>query len=339
MRIGVLTLPSEEVRDDAPPASPVKGGTRVERARSVAQQEATTTAIAAVLKGAGHEMVEIPVGPSFMERVRSASTDIVFNTHSGATGRASQFQVCATMDLVGVKYTGSGALAHAFGLAKHMTKKALGYDGVPTPPFQAFCGPDEPISPALRFPVIVKPAYEGSSVGIADDSVVGEERELRRVLRRALETYGAPVLAEEFIEGREFTVGVLGNSPPRGLPVVEVDFAAAGRGMRGFYSHELKSQDLVRTRCPARIPGDLAARLQELAVAAFRSLECCDYARVDFRVDAHEKPYVLEVNTLPGMKEGFSDFPKAAAAAGYSYGDLVMTILGLACERYGLVEA
>ncbi|MEW6301472.1 MAG: D-alanine--D-alanine ligase, partial [Thermodesulfobacteriota bacterium] len=148
--------------------------------------------------------------------------------------------------------------------------------------------------------------------------------------------YGGPVLAEEFIEGREFTVGVLGNRPPKALPVVEVNFAAAGRGARGFYSHELKSQDVIGTECPANVEVSLAEELQRLAVEAFRALECSDCARVDFRVDGEGRPYILELNTLPGMKERYSDFPKAAAVAGYSYERLVLALLDLAAERHGI---
>ncbi|MDI7248423.1 MAG: ATP-grasp domain-containing protein [Bacillota bacterium] len=335
MRVGVLTLDPEEARTTRP-ARPGKGGTELERARSIAQQDATTAAISRILAEAGHEVVEIPVDDQFMERLRTVDIDIVFNTYAGAAGRASQFQVCAVMDLVGVRYTGSAAQVHALGLAKHTTKKVLRHDGLPTPAFQTFHRPQTPLDPALRFPLIVKPAQEGSSVGISEDSVVDDERALRRVLDRTLAAYGGPVLAEEFIEGREFTVGVLGNRPPRALPVVEVDFASAGRGTRGFYSHELKSQDVVGTGCPASIREALAEEIQRLAVGAFQALECSDCARVDFRVDGQGRPHILELNTLPGMKEGYSDFPKAAAVAGYSYERLVLTLLELAVERHGL---
>ena len=335
MRVGVLTLAPEE-RHATGPARPGKGGTEVERGRSIAQQEATTAAISRILAEAGHEVVEISVDDRFMERLRAAGIDIVFNTYAGAAGRASQFQVCAVMDLVGVRYTGSSAEVHALGLAKHTTKKILRHEGLPTPAFQAFYTPETPLDAMLRFPLIVKPAREGSSVGISEDSVVDDERTLRHVLERTLAAYGGPVLAEEFIEGREFTVGVLGNRPPMALPVVEVNFAAAGRGARGFYSHELKSQDVIGTECPANIEVSLAEELQRLAAQAFRALECSDCARVDFRVDREGRPYILELNTLPGMKEGYSDFPKAAAVAGYSYERLVLALLDLAAERHGI---
>lgn len=339
MQVGVLTVVSPDGVEREPgdaPALPGSTGTQVERFRSIAQQETTTAAVSRILLQSGHEVVEIPVDGRFMERLRDADVDIVFNTYSGATGRAAQFQVCAVMDLAGARYTGSRAETHALGLAKHTTKKILRHDGLPTPASQTLYGPDDPVDANLRFPLIIKPAREGSSVGISEDSVVASEYELRRVLRRTLTNYEGPALVEEFIEGREFTVGVLGNSPPRALPVVEVDFGAAGRGARGFYSHELKSQDLITTRCPAQISPALTDRLQQLAVAAFRSLECLDYARIDFRVDSCGQPYILELNTLPGMKEGYSDFPRAAAAAGYTYQGLILALLGIAAERHGL---
>ncbi len=318
------------------PSSPASARAQDERSRGVAQQETTTVAISRILSEAGHEVVEVPVDERLMERLRDARVDIVFNTYAGATGRATQFQVCAMMELLGFRYTGSSAATHALGLAKHITKKILRHDGLPTPGWQTFCEPDEPLDASLRFPLIVKPSSEGSSAGVSEDSVVDAEGELRRALRSTLDCYGTPALAEEFIEGREFTVGVLGNSPPRALPIVEVDFAGSAESGRGFYSHALKSHDAIPTRCPAQIPATLRESLEKLAVAAFRSLECLDYARVDFRVDNRGQPYILELNTLPGMKEGYSDFPRAAAAAGYSYAELVLRVLDMAARRHGL---
>lgn len=339
MKVGVLTAASPEgVGRSLGDVQGMPGSieTQAERSRSLAQQETTTAAVFRILLESGHEVVDIPVDGRFMERLTEADVDIAFNTYSGATGRAAQFQVCAVMDLVGTRYTGSRSEVHALGLAKHTTKKVLRHDGLPTPSSQSLYAPDDPVGANLRFPLIVKPAREGSSVGISEDSVVASQDQLGRVLRRTLANYEGPVLVEEFIEGREFTVGVMGNSPPSALPVVEVDFAAAGRGARGFYSHELKSQDLVAIRCPAQISPAQTDRLQQLAVAAFRSLECLDYARVDFRVDSCGQPYILELNTLPGMKEGYSDFPRAAAAAGYTYRGLILALLSIAAERYGL---
>ncbi|MEW6230607.1 MAG: hypothetical protein AB1700_21410, partial [Bacillota bacterium] len=132
----MLTVVSPEGVEREPgdvPALPGSTGTQVERFRSIAQQETTTAAISRILSESGHEVVEIPVDGCFMERLRDANVDIVFNTYSGATGRAAQFQVCAVMDLVGARYTGSRAETHALGLAKHTTKKILRHDGLPTP--------------------------------------------------------------------------------------------------------------------------------------------------------------------------------------------------------------
>lgn len=324
MRVGVLVPVTE-------------GKSReVEGLRSAARGHETAAAVSRILSASGHRVAEIPVDRYFAQRLMSANVDIVFNTYSGGTRRAGQFQVCAVMDLLGVRYTGSYSQTHALGLAKHTTKKILGHDNLPTPAWQTLYETSDPIDAGLRFPAIVKPACEGSSAGISDDSVVHDEEALRRVLARTLASYGAPVIVEEYIEGGEFTVGVLGNSPPRVLPVAEVDLARARPGTCGLYSHELKARDLVALQCPARVREALRDWLHELALAAFRSLECRDYARVDFRVDVRGQPYILELNTLPGLQDGYSDFPRIAAAAGYTYPDLILALLEIAAHRHGL---
>ncbi len=335
MRVGLLVCaPSHERVEPFGPTE--RDDEEVEARASATTQRAAAAEISRVLAGSGHRVTEIIVDRYFAQRLQSADVDIVFNTYPGRSRRAEQFLACALMEFLSVRFTGSSSRTHALGLAKHTAKKVLAHDGLPTPAFFTVSSMSDPVRCDLRFPVIVKPACEGSSMGIFHDNVVDHEDALARVLARTLANYGAPALIEEFIEGREFTVGVLGNSPPRAMPVAELDFSRLPRSARAVYSRDAKRRDLVPLKCPAQVPGALEERLQELAVRAFRSLDCHDYARVDFRVDAGGRAYVLEVNTLPGLKHGYSDFPRIAAAAGYSYPELILNLLDIAVRRYGL---
>jgi len=142
-------------------------------------------------------------------------------------------------------------------------------------------------------------------------------------------TFHQPALIEEFISGREFTVGVLGGDQPRILPPVEILF---NRGS-GFYSQAVKSQDGVETKCPADVEPFVLRRIEETVLGAFKALECRDYARIDVRVDADGIPYVIDVNTLPGLEPNYSDYPKAAKAAGIEFKELVEHLLNCALQR------
>ncbi|MBZ0305424.1 MAG: hypothetical protein K8I82_05090, partial [Anaerolineae bacterium] len=210
----------------------------------------------------------------------------------------------------------------------------------------------------LRFPMFVKPSREGTSMGASVESVVYTVAQLREQVARQLEKYKQPILAEHFIQGREVTVGLLGNVevinarrlnersgfadlPPSltFLPALEVDFEAHGEG--GVYSSYLKTGIEVedfKYLCPAPLEADAWHELQRLAASVFRVLDCKDVSRVDFRLDAEQddKPYILEINPLHGLYPGFSDLTLQARAAGWSYERLINTIVDVAAARHGL---
>jgi D-alanine-D-alanine ligase len=256
-------------------------------------------------------------------------------------------------------------LTLALALDKPMTKRVLTYHDLPTPPFQVFERMDEPLDPAfgqsglLQFPLFVKPSREGTGMGVSAESIVHDESQLRTQLQRTFERYQQPVLVERFIEGREVTVGIIGNlrSPVawripededaprilRGLhffPPLEVDMTAYPEEEAGVYTSRIKVEMAHEFHylCPAPLDADLVEELNWLAAATFRVTGCLDVARVDFRLDANEgdKPHILEVNPLPGLNPGYSDLCIESAADGWQYEELINEILNLAIERYGL---
>jgi D-alanine-D-alanine ligase len=256
-------------------------------------------------------------------------------------------------------YTGSQVLTLALALDKPMTKRVLAYHDLPTPSFQVFERLDEPLDAGLHFPLFVKPSREGTGMGVSAESIVRDEGQLRHQLRRVFERYDEPALVERFIEGREVTVGLVGNlrSPvawrlpedeeaarvTRGLhffPVLEVDMGAYPAEEAGIYTSRIKV-DMAHDfhyLCPAPLDDDLVQELNWLAAATFRVTGCLDVARVDFRLDAGDgdKPYILEVNPLPGLNPGYSDLCIEAEADGWTYEQLINGILDLAVERYEL---
>jgi len=213
----------------------------------------------------------------------------------------------------------------------------------------------------MTFPLFVKPSREGTGMGVSAESIVHNEEQLRAQLRRQFEKYDQPILVEHFIEGREVTVGLVGNltwpvarrlpddleAPriSRGLhffPPLEVDMSRYPAEEAGVYTSRIKTE-LVHTfhyLCPAPLPEETVQELNWLAAATFRVTGCFDVGRIDFRLDAHDnnKPYILEINPLPGLNPGYSDLPLEAQADGWTFEQLVNRILEEAVHRYDLTE-
>ena len=301
--------------------------------------ERTIEAIAAGLRQAGHKVTFLEGDESLYGRLLKGHFDIAFNICEGHRGDSRESHVPATLEMLGIPYTGSKVLCLALTLDKPMAKRVLAFHGLPTPPFQVFDTPDEPVDLGLSYPLFVKPVGEGTGMGINGNSVVRDQGELRRQLRWLIGTYGQPALVEEFIEGREITVGVLGNERLRVLPPLEVDLSRCPPEERGIYTGRIKSElpDLPLYVCPTALTEGQEEELRGLAVAAYRALDCLDVARVDFKLDADdgERPYILEVNPLPGLSPGVSDLVFEAEAEGMNHAELINAILGAALERYG----
>ncbi len=320
--------------------------------------EETVEGIQRALSEAGHVVTCLEADASLPDSVRAARPDICFNIAEGLRGDARESHVPALLEMLGVPYTASKVLTHAISLDKAMTKRIWRDYGLPTAPFQCCDTADAPLDPALAYPLFVKPAREGSGMGINADSIVHDEGALHRQVGWVITTYHQPALVERYLPGREFTVGLVGNrrlpgrevhtGPVPGwyddrgyhvFPVLEID---TGRGqVRGIYNAEAKGYAITSDEapgylCPADIPSTLAARLHDLAVAAFEAIGGLDVSRVDFRLGDDGEPYLVEINTLPGVNPIVSDLVIAARAEGVAYETLINEILNLALARYGI---
>jgi len=278
------------------------------------------------------------------EKLRRGNFDFVFNIAEGVRGDARESHLPAMLEMLGIPYTGSGVTTLAITLDKRRTKEVLFSKGIRTPRFQLIQTFEEYLS-GLEFPLFVKPNGEGSSRGITAQSLVNSKEELKLAVSKIAKTYHQPVLVEEYLEGREFTLGLLGNSPPKVLPIVEVGFDHLPEDAPRFDCYEVKwVYDSVKTgfdttSCPAVVDEDLKRKIEDAAVRTFQALGIRDLCRIDFRLDREGEPSVIDVNALPGLIPDpleNSRFPKAAYAAGYSYQDLVGSIFEAALEREGI---
>jgi D-alanine-D-alanine ligase len=321
--------------------------------------DVTVEAIVAALESAGHRATFLEGNLSLIDTLPKLRPDLCFNICEGHWGDSRESQVPALLEMLRIPYTGSGVLTLALTLDKPMTKRVLAFHELPTPAFQVFERADEPLDPDLVFPLFTKPSREGTGMGISGASVVWDEAGLQDQLTMQLTHYRQPILVERFIRGREVTVGVIGNlmgpvakrvpgderaervfQGLRFLPPLEVNFAAYPASEGGIYTNRMKTEwaNDFRYLCPAPLEPPLLQELNWLTAAVFRVTGCLDVARVDFRLDADNdnRPYILEVNPLPGLYPRLSDLVLEADAANISYNSLINEILGAACARYGL---
>ncbi len=318
--------------------------------------EETIAAITAALESGGHQVTFVEGDVTLYDRLQQLRPDFCFNITEGHFGDSREAQVPAILEMLRLPYTGSRVLTLALCLDKPMTKRVLTYHDLPTPPFQVFERVDETLDPKMHFPMFVKPTREGTGMGVSAESIVYDEEQLLRQLPRLFERYDQPVMAERYIEGREVTVGVVGNlSSPvawrmpedeearrisRGLhflPPLEIDMSRYPPEEAGVYTGKIKTELAhdFHYLCPAPLTEEQLEELNWLAAATFRVTGCLDVARVDFRLDASDgnKPYILEINPLPGLNPEYSDLAIEARADGWRYEELVNRILDEAIER------
>lgn len=324
MRIGI----TYDIKEDAPVDPNLPDDINEEF-----DSPATIEAIAKVLRGLGHQVVLLGDGPEMLQKLLDDPPDFVFNFAEGqGIARSREARVPAVLEMLDIPYTGSDPLTLAVTLDKDCAKRIV--HPVPTPHGCLVRSEDEIDQLAsLPYPVIVKPAWEGSSKGIRKKCLVESPDDLPGVLTNLLRDYRQPVLVEEFIQGDEVTVGVIGNDSPRIIGVMRV--LPLQRTNRFIYSLEVKRNYLeqVRYECPAKLAPDVDAAVRHAALDVYRLLSCRDVARVDFRV-RDGIPYFLEVNPLPGLNPVTSDLVILARLAGWSYERLIETILRSALERH-----
>jgi D-alanine-D-alanine ligase len=240
-------------------------------------------------------------------------------------------------------------MTNAIGLDKPTSKMILEYHGLKTAPFQVLETWDKKLKEDLNFPLILKPSHEGSSIGINWENVVHSEKTLRVKLVEMIEIYRQPILAEKFIDGREFSVGLIGNfsqiEEPLVLPILEIDFSGFPSELGKVLGQKAKSEfdNSSNYICPAEINESLRKKIEKNAKASFKVLGCKDWARLDYRLDNNGELYFLEVNTLPGIdydvaKDEFSFYPMMWYALGKKYTDMIREVIQAAIKRYGLVS-
>jgi D-alanine-D-alanine ligase len=291
----------------------------------------TIDALTRAIESHGHVVVALEATPDLPRLLMSSNVDVVFNIAEGISGRNREAQVPNLCELLGIPYTGSDSATLSISLDKALAKRML--RDVATPQFQLLLTGREKLR-ALRYPVIVKPNAEGTSKGISGRSVVDDEAGVREVAREIIERYGQPALVEEYIQGRELTVGLLGERRPRVLPPMEVVFLNPSD--RAVYDYACKQdwQKHVRYEVPAALTKEELRAVERASRATFMSLGCRDVARVDLRLASDGTAYVIEVNPLPGLTPDFSDLCLISNGAKIDYRTLIGEILSGAIKRW-----
>lgn len=291
----------------------------------------TVKSISESLIRAGHEVIKVPANVDLLRTIVDISqVDLIYCYYTPLENLHLQGNVFAALELLGIPMVGPGMYTQAVGLSKETTKTILRSLGVPTPKSQIFMSANDSLDAKLkdRFPLFVKPEAEAASVGVHTDSLVADEAALAQSLKRIFTQVNPPIIVEEYLPGREFTVGVLEKDPLLALPVVELKFTEDS--VVPFRSIETKVAGTMYTEVPADIEESLARQMQDMAKTAFKALRCEVYARVDMRLDAKGQPQVIEVNTMPGLERGHSLFEKSAAAIGIDYDELINTMVEIA---------
>ncbi|MGE5353904.1 MAG: D-alanine--D-alanine ligase family protein [Acidobacteriota bacterium] len=270
--------------------------------------------------------------------IRTYSPDVILNFVESVEGRAN-YEACAAglYELLGFNYTGNIPLCLGLCLNKARTKLLLQSGGIKTPGFYIakFNSAIDPESFNLKFPVILKLLNEDASIGISEFSVVNNPDEVNRRLGFLFKTYRQDVIIEEFINGREFNVSILGGDV---LPISEIIFSGLPKGLPKIVTYEGKWSPnstyykYTNPNCPAEIDGELRARIETAARGAYELMNCRDYARIDIRLSKSGVPYVIEVNPNPDLSQD-AGFARAARAKGLSYPELLYSIVSLALER------
>ncbi len=297
----------------------------------------TIDEIVTAIEANGYTVKRIGNVNRLLPQIDHLGVDIVFNIAEGQVGRNRESQIPLLLEMKGIPFVGADALSLGITLDKVAAKKCFIADGIPTPRyFTVYENDDLETFPKLNFPLIVKCRYEGSSKGLSKKSRVTNFEELKEQVDRVHSVYKQPAIVEEFIKGTEFTVGVLGNEKLEVLAVVQVEIEGKLNLGDDFYTFSrLARPELVRYVCPANIPKALDDRLQELAILAYKSVDCRDFGRVDFRVDEKGNPFVLEINPLPCLSKE-DVFFIAPKAMGISYEDMINRIIHFGLERNGL---
>jgi D-alanine--D-alanine ligase len=336
-RRGIAETPQKKPKKSALRVGLTFNVKRVDPAENDAEAEfdspKTISAISAAIESYGHTVVPLEATADLPRALTDAAPDVVFNIAEGVRGRGREAQVPALCELLGIPCSCSDATTLSICLDKGLTKQILRSAGIDTAEWQVMTTGREKMKP-FRYPVIVKPNAEGTSKGITSASVVTDEAAARATARSLAERYGQPALVEEYIVGREITVGLLGERRPKVLPPMEVIFLdPPAHPVYGFEEKHVDSP-LVRFECPAQVTPAEQKRIEKVARDTFAALDCRDVARIDLRMTSEGKVYVIEINPLPGLTPDFSDLCVIAKVAGMDHRTLIGEILSGPVKRH-----
>jgi len=308
----------------------------------------TIRAIRTVLESLGHEVIELGDGRPFLEDVLKHKPDFIFNFAEGTgTSRSREARIPAVCEMLGIPYTGSDPLTMAVALEKDLTRRLALDAGVLVPPGLTLSPPREPydgdfaefppllLESGLRLPILAKPVFEGSSKGIRARCLIETPEAFGPTVASLWSDYRQTVLVEEFIQGEEVTVGLVGNDPPDVLGVMSIRMKQPVENF--VYSLEVKRDflRLIDYEVPAKLAPDTMREVIAAALTMWDALGCRDVARLDFRIRGDEV-YFLEINPLPGLNPESSDLVIMANLLGLTYEELVTKIVTAALTRSGL---
>ena len=291
----------------------------------------TVQAVTQALEAHQHKVSPVEANVHLLSQIESlVEPDLIFNLSTGMTDKKSQANIVGVLEMLPIPILGSGLISHILGLHKEITKSLLTAHGIRTARYQIVTDETDPIREDFIFPVVVKPEHEGSGIGVTASSKVPNREQLRTIIKEKVGLHQQELLIEEYLPGREFTIGVMGNKQLEILPIKETIFLDDDLQM---LTYDLKLDNSIVNDVPANISPELEAEIKAIVSKTYRLLRCRDFARVDIRLDAEGKPNVIELNTYPGLSPDISFFPMIAAAAGYDYNQLIQRLVEIAMEN------
>ncbi len=272
--------------------------------------------------------------------IKNEKPDVIFNLCESVGNEAiHEMHIAGLFELFEIPYTGSDPLTLGIALNKVKVKELLLYHQLLTPQFQIIRSPVRiTLDESLNFPLIVKPSREDASLGISTESVVNNFNDLKKRVRYIIEQFDQPALAEEYIDGRELNVAIIGNRKPIVLPISEIDMSTMPKQYHRIITYNAKwmkeTDEYIHTKgvCPAILPTEIEATIKSMALKAYRSIGCRDYARVDFRLSKENRPYLLEINPNPDISDD-AGFARSARTYGFTFEELINKIVEFALER------
>ena len=304
--------------------------------------EETINAVKSALETAGHDVTPIEADSDAYEKLRAINPEFVFNVAEGLNGSSRESQIPSMLEMLNIPFTGSDSITIGICHDKSRCKEILSYYNIPNPKF-FITNAIHKVDNKISFPKFIKPLHEGSSKGIYNSSVVNNCAELRNEIIRIKECYNQPSLVEDFLEGKEFTVAMLGNGDSvKVLPIVEINLDSVPEGFNKIYSYEVKwffdtrENKLDIFKCPADIEPELYKQIEKVCKDSYRALRIRDWARIDVRLDKNNVPNIVEINPLPGILPDPADnscYPKAAREIGLNYDEMINAVLNEAVNR------